>query len=132
MIKAGSTILVPKSDKAADEDIPAHVAEQAQLNIEKAGTSTRKIAIKVGRKDNLNTLAKRYKVSVADIKSWNKLRSEKLVAGQKLELQIATKDKPRSLSEKQLASKKNHSTKAHSRLTQKAANTLGRRHARKA
>ncbi|WMW79565.1 transglycosylase SLT domain-containing protein [Undibacterium cyanobacteriorum] len=132
VIKAGSTILVPKSDKAADEDIPAHIAEQAQLNIEKAGVSTRKIAIKVGRKDNLNTLAKRYKVSVADIKSWNKLRSEKLVAGQKLELQIATKEKPRSLSEKQLASKKNHSTKAHSRSIQKAANTPGRRHARKA
>lgn len=93
VVKAGSTILVPKLDHSSDENIPAHIAEQAQLNIEKPGSSTKKIIVKVGRKDSLASLAKRYKVSVADIKGWNKLRREQLNPGQKLELQIAVVSK---------------------------------------
>jgi membrane-bound lytic murein transglycosylase D len=88
IVKAGSTILVPKSAKSPDENIPVQIAEQAQLSIEKAGGDTRKIQIKVSRKDNLASIAKRYKLTSADIKSWNNLRKDQLTPGQKLVLHI--------------------------------------------
>jgi membrane-bound lytic murein transglycosylase D len=88
IVKAGSTILVPKSAKSPDENIPVQIAEQAQLSIEKAGGSTRKIQIKVSRKDNLASIAKRYKLTSDDIKSWNNLRKDQLTFGQKLVLHI--------------------------------------------
>ncbi|MFZ6816952.1 transglycosylase SLT domain-containing protein [Undibacterium sp. Ji22W] len=88
IVKAGSTILVPKSAKSSEENIPLQIAELAQLTIEKPSAGTRKIQIKVGRKDNLASLAKRYKLSVADIKSWNNLRKDQVAVGQKLVLHI--------------------------------------------
>lgn len=91
LVKAGSTILVPKSEHASDENIPKHIAELAQLTIEKAHTNTRKLQIKVGRKENLAAIAKRYKVSVADIKEWNKLHKDQLTSGQKLVLHVPGK-----------------------------------------
>lgn len=87
LVKAGSTLLVPKSAHAEDKDIAPEVAEKAQLVIEKAIT-TRQISYKVGKRDNLNGIAKRYHVSVADIKSWNKLKSEQVSSGQTLHLEI--------------------------------------------
>ena len=88
IVKAGSTILVPKSAKSSDDNIPLQIAEQAQLNIEKAGGNTRKIQINASRKDTLASIAKRYKISSDDIKSWNKLSKDQIKAGQKLVLHI--------------------------------------------
>ncbi|WP_395008215.1 LysM peptidoglycan-binding domain-containing protein, partial [Undibacterium sp.] len=88
IVKAGSTILVPKSAKSSDDNIPLQIAEQAQLSIEKAGGNTRKIQISAGHKDTLASIAKRHKISSDDIKSWNKLRNDQIKAGQKLVLHI--------------------------------------------
>lgn len=91
IVKAGSTILVPKSAKSSEENIPVQIAELAQLTIEKPSAGTRKIQIKVGKKDSLASLAKRYKLNVADIKSWNNLRKDQVSVGQKLVLQVPKK-----------------------------------------
>jgi membrane-bound lytic murein transglycosylase D len=69
-----------------------HLADQAQLTIEKGSANTRKIHVKVGRKDSLLAISKRYKVSVADIKSWNKLHKDQVTSGQSLVLQVAVTD----------------------------------------
>ena len=87
LIKAGSTILVPKSDKNADSDIAPELADKAQLIIEKA-VSTRQISYKVGKRDNLNSIAKRYQVSIADVRSWNNLKHDTVTTGQTLHLQV--------------------------------------------
>jgi membrane-bound lytic murein transglycosylase D len=87
LVKAGSTILVPKSAKTPDRDIAPEVAENAQLVIEK-GVSTRQISYKVGKHDNLNSIAKRYKVSIDDLKAWNKLKRDSVTTGQTLVLQV--------------------------------------------
>lgn len=86
-IKAGSTVLIPKSDHHDEQNIPIKLAEQAQLNLD-AGIKTRKLLIKVGKRDNLASLAKQHKVSVADIKSWNNLKKDQLSAGQRLQLEV--------------------------------------------
>lgn len=129
VIRAGSTILVPKSENAVDENIPAHIAEQAQLNLEKPGSSTKVITIKAGRSDSLATLAKRYKVSVADIKMWNHLRKDRIDAGQKLELHIAVKEKSSRHTDRQIASKKHApvATRPTAKSVRKTDTVRGRR-----
>ncbi len=88
LLKAGSTILVPKSETASDKDIAPEIAENAIISVERDGPSTRRIMVKVGKQDTLATLAKRHRVSVAQIKSWNKLKSDKVAGGAKLELHV--------------------------------------------
>ena len=52
---------------------------------------TRKIYVKVGKKDSLATIAQRHKVSVAQIKSWNDLKQDKVSSGTRLELNVPNK-----------------------------------------
>ncbi|MBY0574287.1 MAG: transglycosylase SLT domain-containing protein [Undibacterium sp.] len=96
LVKAGSTLLIPKTAKSPEENISSVLAEQAQLTIEKPSVATRKLQIKVGRKESLASIAKRYKLSVAEIKSWNKLHKDQVAAGQKLVLHVAVKTKSSS------------------------------------
>ena len=92
LVKAGSTILVPKSDKTADNDIAPELADKAQLVIEKAAT-TRQISYKVGKRDNLNSIAKHYQVSVADLRTWNNLKHDSVSNGQTLRIQVPVTNK---------------------------------------
>jgi membrane-bound lytic murein transglycosylase D len=88
LVKAGSTLLIPKSNKSPDLDISSELAEKAQLVFEKPAPDTRQITFKVGKKDKLNTIANRYKVSVAQIKDWNNLKHDSISAGQTLRVQV--------------------------------------------
>ncbi len=88
LVKSGSTLLVPKTSKSPDRDIPVNIAEEGQLMIEKGLSNTRQINIKVGKNENLNSLAKRYKVSVAQLKNWNNLKRDTLTIGQTVQLQV--------------------------------------------
>lgn len=106
-IKAGSTVLIPKSDKHDEQNIPVKLAEQGQLNLD-AGIKTRKLLVKVGKRDSLASLAKQHKVSVADIKSWNNLKKDQLSTGQRLSIEVAVTSKAsRKLASS--ASKSSHS-----------------------
>ncbi len=86
--KAGSTVLVPKPPSAPDKDIGQEVADNAMLAVEPDEPPRKKITIKVGKRDNIDTIAKRYKVKVAEIKHWNELKNDKLTPGQSLKLEI--------------------------------------------
>lgn len=88
LVKAGSTLLIPKTAKSPDLDISAEIAEKAQLMIESARSSTRLMRVKVGKRDNLNSIAKRYAVSTAQLRSWNNLKRDNLNAGQTLQVQL--------------------------------------------
>ena len=46
--------------------------------------NTRKIVYKVRRGDSLSEIAQKYKVSVKNLKNWNKLESDMVYIGQKL------------------------------------------------
>ncbi|MBI3285288.1 MAG: transglycosylase SLT domain-containing protein [Burkholderiales bacterium] len=88
LVKAGSTLLIPKSLKTPDQDISLEIADKAQLIIEKNAPASRQLSYKVGRQDSLNSIARRYKVSVAQLKSWNNLRRDNVATGQTLHLQL--------------------------------------------
>jgi membrane-bound lytic murein transglycosylase D len=91
LVKAGSTILIPRTHKSADQDISAELADKAQLIIEKEPPAARPMTIRVGSRDSLASVAKRYKVSVAQIKSWNNLKRDSLNAGQSLRIMVQAK-----------------------------------------
>jgi membrane-bound lytic murein transglycosylase D len=87
VLKAGSTILVPKTEDE-EKDIAPEVADNAKLAMEPDLPPTRKISVKVGRRDTLASIAARNGVSVAQIKSWNNLSRDAVARGQHLTLHV--------------------------------------------
>ncbi|MEC5218474.1 membrane-bound lytic murein transglycosylase D [Actimicrobium sp. GrIS 1.19] len=87
-LKAGSTILVPKTAKAPESDIATDLAEHAQMAIEPDVPDTRRVLVRVGKRDNLASIAQRYKVTVAQVKEWNGLHHDTLARGQTLKVQV--------------------------------------------
>jgi membrane-bound lytic murein transglycosylase D len=89
LLKAGSTILVPRTDDvSAQKDIAPDVADTAVLAMTPDVPATRRINVTVKKRDTINTIASRYRVTIAQIKEWNRLRQDKLASGQKLELHV--------------------------------------------
>lgn len=86
-VKAGSTLLIPKTARSADNDISPMLADHAILAV--AHDNTRRINVTVTRNDSLASIAKRYRVTPAQLRDWNTLRSDTLKAGQKLQVNVA-------------------------------------------
>ncbi|MBS0309643.1 MAG: transglycosylase SLT domain-containing protein [Proteobacteria bacterium] len=91
VLKAGSTILVPRTEETSEKDISPEVADNAVVTMAPDAPEMRKLFIKVGKRDNLASIARRYKVSTAQIKTWNHLKHDKLALGQRIEVQVPNK-----------------------------------------
>jgi membrane-bound lytic murein transglycosylase D len=87
-LKAGSTILVPKSEHTGEQDITREVADNATMSMEPDVPDSKRIFVTVGKKDTLISIAKRHKISVAQIKTWNSLSRDSVAKGQRLELHV--------------------------------------------
>jgi membrane-bound lytic murein transglycosylase D len=87
-LKPGSTLVVPRTDDDDDEDISADVAESAVLAMEPDVPDTRKMLIRVRRKQPMTALASRYGVSVAQLKGWNKTKRDLVMPGQVIVLHV--------------------------------------------
>ena len=86
-LKPGSTIVVPRGDDD-DEDISADVAESAVLAMEPDVPDTRKMLIRVRRKQSMAVLADRYGVSVSQLKAWNRTHRDLVSPGQVIVLHV--------------------------------------------
>jgi membrane-bound lytic murein transglycosylase D len=86
-LKPGSTIVVPRTDDD-DEDISADVAENAMLAVERDTPDTRKLVIRVRRKQSIDTLADRYNVSAAQVRAWNGTHRTLFMPGQVVVLHV--------------------------------------------
>ncbi len=96
----GSVILIPKG-KVAEPVVDA-------LSISDAGTSTKAGSHTVGRGDSLFNLAKRWGTDTATIRKHNKLSSDSLKIGQKLNIPPSAKNAPKAVKNaQQLAETKN-------------------------
>ncbi len=90
LIKAGSALLVPRPSKQ-EKDVTSKVADNGQLNLAPEVT-LRKQTIKARKKDSLASVAKRYRVAIADVAKWNNLSVDSaLKSGQKLVLMLPAK-----------------------------------------
>jgi len=87
-LKAGSTILVPRLESSGGKDIAQEIVDNATIAIEPDVAESRRIYVKIGKRDNLASIARRHKVTIAQIKSWNNLHGRNMVAGQNLQLYV--------------------------------------------
>ncbi len=134
--KAGSVVLVPKATVDADKDIGQELADNAMLAVE-PDEVRRKITVKVGKRDTMASITRRYKVSAADVREWNDLKGDKLKAGQQLSLQVKVAKKSKGVkgtksatSTRQAAAKGKTGT-AEKRSTRSRAGASQRREHRK-
>jgi membrane-bound lytic murein transglycosylase D len=86
-LKPGSTIVVPRADDD-DEDISADVAESAVLAMEPDVPDTRKMLIRVRRKQSMAAIADRYDVSLGQLKAWNRTKRDVVMPGQVVVLHV--------------------------------------------
>ena len=104
--KAGSTVLVPKLASTPDKDISQDIADNAMLSVEADEPPRKKISIKVSKRDTIDSIAKRYKVKVAEIRQWNDMKNDKLSPGQSLKLEVRAPKKGKAKSDKASESKR--------------------------
>ncbi|MDM0116179.1 transglycosylase SLT domain-containing protein [Variovorax sp. J22R133] len=69
LIKAGSTLIVPRSARV-QEDVDAVVADTGQLSFQPE-IVTRRTTVKAGKNDNVGSIARRFRVSPANVAQWN-------------------------------------------------------------
>ena len=69
-IKSGSTLLVPRGS-ALIADVSSSVADNATMMLTPDGPTLRKVSLKTGKRDSVASVAKRYRVSAAQVAEWN-------------------------------------------------------------
>jgi len=90
LIKAGSALLVTRSAKQ-QADVSSKLADNGQLNLTPEQV-LRKQFVKARKKDTLESIAKRNKVSVEQLAQWNGLsKTSPLKNGQKLVIMVSGK-----------------------------------------
>ena len=90
LVKAGSTLLVPRQGKL-DNDVNEHLADNGHLLLAPE-VVLRKIRVKARAGDTLARLASRHGVSAANVADWNRLQpNAKLSKGQSLSIYVPAK-----------------------------------------
>ncbi|MDE2428790.1 MAG: transglycosylase SLT domain-containing protein [Burkholderiales bacterium] len=123
LVKAGSTLLIPKSEKSPDQDISSEIVDTAKLIFEKIAPPFRNLSYRVGKRDSLLSIARRYKVSIADLKIWNNLKRDTVAIGQTLHLQIpgaaARNRRSTAVASSVHGGKMSYRTQAHTKLVRR-------------
>lgn len=70
LVKVGSTLLVPRSPHR-QADVPEHLAENAMMVLAPEGRAMRRVALKAGKRETVASVARRYRVSAAQVAQWN-------------------------------------------------------------
>ncbi len=97
LIKAGSTLLVPRQGKL-DNDVTEHLADNGHLLLAPE-VVLRKVLIKARAGDTPSRLASRHGVSAANLADWNRLKpNAQLANGQTLAIYVPAKASRRTVS----------------------------------
>lgn len=91
VLKFGSTVLVPKPNLTSNQhtqDIAPEIAATGKISLERIGSPTRIVKVRVKRKMPLASIAKRYRTSVINLKSWNHLTSNVVARGTILKVHV--------------------------------------------
>lgn len=70
LIKAGSTLLVPRASAKAEDDVTSHVADNAQVSLAPEIVLQRK-TVKARKGESVASIAKRYGLAIASVADWN-------------------------------------------------------------
>lgn len=95
LIKAGSVLIIPRSAKMQN-DVAGHVADNGQLNLAPEHV-TRRTTIKAGKRDNVASVATRYRLSAAQVAEWNHVSaSSSFTSGQQVVVFLPLKSTAKS------------------------------------
>ena len=72
LVKAGSTLLVPRSAQRVT-DVSEQIADNATMSLAPDVPPLKRVALRAGKRDTVASVAKRYKVSAAQVAVWNKV-----------------------------------------------------------
>jgi membrane-bound lytic murein transglycosylase D len=70
VIKGGSTLLVPRGNSLL-ANVSGTIADNAQISLVPDAPPLRRVSIKAGKRDSVASIAKRYRVSAAQVAEWN-------------------------------------------------------------
>jgi len=70
VIKSGSTLLVPRRNGMI-ADVSSTVADNATIMLAPDAPPLRKVSLRAGKHDSVESVAKRYRVSAAQVAEWN-------------------------------------------------------------
>jgi len=70
LVKAGSTLLVPRAESRV-ADVSLHIADNAMMALAPDAPPLQKHTLKAGRRDSVASIARRYRVSPAQVAEWN-------------------------------------------------------------
>ena len=105
VIRAGSSLLVPRAAHIQN-DVTGKVADTGQLSVSPE-VVLRRTVIKAGRADTVASVARKYKVSAAQLAQWNKVSSSaSFKSGQQVVLFLANSAKSGNSIEQSKSSKR--------------------------
>jgi membrane-bound lytic murein transglycosylase D len=113
VIKAGSSLLVPRSDRNT-VDIAGHIADNGRLSLAPDAILKRRV-LKAGKRDSVASVAKRYSVSPESVADWNKVStSARFKAGQRIVMYLpaSTRSLARTKSKTRVKQARKSTTKA--------------------
>jgi membrane-bound lytic murein transglycosylase D len=91
LVRAGSTLLVPRAAHR-QSDVSPEIADNASMSLAPDGPTLRKVSLKAGRKDSVASVARRYRVSAAQVAQWNSVApSARFRPGQSITVFVAVK-----------------------------------------
>jgi membrane-bound lytic murein transglycosylase D len=70
LVKAGSTLLVPRGEHR-QTDVSSEIADNGMMALSPDGPTLRKTSLRAGKHDSVASVAKRYRVSTAQVAQWN-------------------------------------------------------------
>ena len=95
LIKSGSVLIVPRRG-TGHNDVASHVADHGQLSLAPEIT-TRRTVVRAGKRDTVDSIAKRYKLSPAQVAGWNDVgTSASFRAGQQVVLHLPARSGARA------------------------------------
>lgn len=71
LVKAGSTLLVPRSEHR-EQDVSENLADNAMMALAPDLPPMKRTVLKAGKRDTVASIARRYKVSAAQVAQWNR------------------------------------------------------------
>lgn len=124
LVKAGSTLLVPRSEHRAS-DLAANVVDNAMMALAPDVPPLKRKVVSAGKRDTLASIARRYKLDVDQVLRWNKGSAQaRLARGTKVVLYVPTARGGRT------AVAEAQSTRSSSRASARARDDDDRRSAR--
>jgi len=72
LIKGGSTLIVPRNSRV-QEDVDAVIADTGQLSFQPE-IITRRTVVKAGKRDSVESIARRFRLSPASVAEWNDVK----------------------------------------------------------